>query len=285
MYPEIFRYGDFVISSFGLMMVVAFITCNYILRKDLVKYGYDFTIADDIIFRAAIGGIIGAKLYYILESGGAENLEGIYNIFYGAMTLSWETFYHRGIMVFGSGLVFLGGLIGGLFSVTHYLKKKSLDWFEFVDYVAPLLALGHSIGRIGCLLVGDDYGRPTDLPWAISFGNGLPPSTVENITNMGYEFANRLSPNMVCSVHPTQIYECVLYFIIFLYLRYLFKHKDFDGEIFFNYLFLVGLSRFLVEFLRLNPRYYFDLSGAQYVSLVMILVASIFFYKHRQKKV
>ena len=67
MYPEIFRYGDFVISSFGLMMVIAFITCNYILRKDLVKYGYDFNIADDIVFRVAIGGIIGAKLYYILE--------------------------------------------------------------------------------------------------------------------------------------------------------------------------------------------------------------------------
>ena len=225
MYPVLFSIGGFSISTFGVMIVIAFLVCNYILKNDLKDNNINPDYADDIIFRAAIGGIIGAKLYYILESGGAENLEGIYNVFYGAITLSWETFYHRGIMVFGSGLVFLGGLIGGLFSVTHYLKKKSLDWFEFVDYVAPLLALGHSIGRIGCLLVGDDYGRPTDLPWAISFGNGLPPSTVENITNMGYEFANRLSPNMVCSVHPTQIYECVLYFIIFLY---------FTESIFFN---------------------------------------------------
>ena len=284
MYPEIFRYGDFVISSFGLMMVIAFIACNYILRKDLVKYGYDYNIADDLIFRSAIGGIIGAKLYYIVESGGIENLQGIYNIFDGLVSFSWETFYHKGIMVFGSGLVFLGGLIGGLLLVTHYLRKNSLDWLEFSDYAGPLLALGHSIGRVGCLLVGDDYGRPTDLPWGISFKNGLPPSTVENIRSMGYQFSDSLPLNTICHVHPTQIYECILYFIIFLYLRYLFKYKDFNGEIFFNYLFLVGFSRFLIEFLRLNPKYYLNLSGAQYISLLMILIASIFLYRFRQKK-
>ena len=81
-------------------------------------------------------------------------------------------------MIFsGGGLVFLGGLLGGLLAVTYVIKKNSLEWLVIADLVAPLLILGYAIGRVGCLLVGDDYGLPTHVPWGIEFPNGIPPST------------------------------------------------------------------------------------------------------------
>ncbi len=281
MYPVLFTIGDFSISTFGVMIVVAFLSANYILRKDFDKYGYNPDDADEIIFRAALGGIIGAKLYYLIENAGNgsyDNIYGLYNIFVGI--LSFDTaLISLGIQNFGAGLVFLGGLIGGLISVTLYMNKKSMDWFATADILAPLVILGHGIGRIGCLLVGDDYGIPSNLPWAISFPDGSPPSTVYYISQTGYQFSEYISPDTVLRVHPTQIYEMILYFFIFIFLRKLLQKNHIKGEIFMNYLFLGGLSRFLIEFYRLNPKYYFDLSGAQYISIVMMMIA-IFYHWH-----
>ena len=170
MYPELFSIGPITITSFGTMIVIAFLSCNYLLRKDFIKYGYNPEYADDIIFRAALGGILGAKLYFLIENYtyASENISGLGKILYGLLTLNFQL-VSDGIQLFGAGLVFLGGLIGGLLLVSHYIYKKSLNWFIVADFVAPLIALGHGIGRIGCLLVGDDYGIPTDLPWGIAF--------------------------------------------------------------------------------------------------------------------
>ena len=183
MYPILFSYKGLQISSYGLMLVVAFLTCNYLLRKDLVKKNKNPDIADDIIFRAAIGGVLGAKIYYLLENinnGIAiENIKGFLNIFKGIFTLDFSTIT-LGIQNFGSGMVFLGGLIGGMISVSLYLKKNNISWFEGADWVAPYLILGHAIGRLGCFLVGDCYGTTCNLPWAVSFPNGLPPTTFES---------------------------------------------------------------------------------------------------------
>ena len=249
MYPIIFQYKGLVISSYGLMLMLAFITCNYLLKQYLLQNNKDPKIGDDIIFYAAIGGIIGAKLYYIIEgipTGDAKyNIDGLVLIITGIFSLSFEQLA-QGINQFGSGLVFLGGLIGGMLSVTIYIRKNNLDWLTVGDWVAPFLALGHAIGRIGCFLVGDCYGIPSDLPWACAFPNGLPPT---------------FNP-----VHPTQIYEMTAYFAIFTYLRFAVKkNQQYSGQIIFEYLFLAGFARFVVEFIRLNPTYLFGLSGAQFI--------------------
>jgi len=284
MYPVLLTIGNISISSFGFMIVVAFLSANYFLKKDFVRYGYDPDFADDIIFRAALGGILGAKIYYLIENvgnGAYENVYGIVNIFKGI--ISFDThLISIGIQSFGAGLVFLGGLIGGFIMVTLFIRKNGLDWFKTVDLIAPLIALGHGIGRIGCLLVGDDYGIPTNLPWGIAFPNGAPPSTAYYIEKAGYVFPEPISPGTVCAVHPTQIYEMILYFIIFLFLRRMLNKKHFDGEIFINYLFLAGLSRFLIEFIRLNTKYYMNLSGAQYISIAMILVSIVWHFYYRK---
>ena len=285
MYPELFSIGPITITSFGTMIVIAFLSCNYLLRKDFIKYGYNPEYADDIIFRAALGGILGAKLYFLIENYryANENISGLGKILYGLLTLNFQL-VSDGIHLFGAGLVFLGGLIGGLILVSHYIYKKSLNWFVVADLVAPLIALGHGIGRIGCLLVGDDYGIPTDLPWGIAFPNGAPPSTAFNIQQMGCPIPEGVSPTTVLAVHPTQIYEMALYFLIFLFLKNLLTKSHIHGEIFANYLFLAGLARFVVEFIRLNPRYYLDLSGAQYISIIMMIFGIIFHYLLRKNK-
>ena len=265
MYPILFQFGSFTISSFGVMMVIAFLLGNYLLRIDVVAEGYDAIIADDIIFRAAIGGILGAKFYYLIENiptgQAADNINGLINIIAGIFTLNGERIAF-GIQNFGAGLVFLGGLVGGMAAVSWYIYRKNLNWFKIADLAAPFLVLGHGIGRIGCFLVGDDYGIPTNLPWAIAFPNGLPPTNI--------------------AVHPTQLYEMSAYFIIFFYLRYRKRNQTFSGEIIFEYLFLGGLSRFMVEFIRINTKYIFGLSGAQYLSILMMAIGAYQLWKMRR---
>ena len=264
MYPILFEFGPFIISSFGVMMVIAFLLGNYLLRRDVVALGYDPLIAEDITFRAAIGGILGAKVYYLIETiptgQAADNINGLIEIIAGIFTLSGGRIA-SGIQNFGAGLVFLGGLIGGVAAISWYVYRKKLNWLEIADLAAPFLVLGHGIGRIGCFLVGDDYGIASNLPWAIAFPKGLPPTDI--------------------TVHPTQLYEMAAYFSIFFYLRYRKRNQQFKGEIMFEYLFLGGFARFMVEFIRTNTKYLFDLSGAQYLSILMMGIGAYQMWKRR----
>ena len=290
MYPVIFQYKNLVISSYGLMLMIAFLTCNYLMKRYFKSIHINEDIADDLIFYAAIGGILGSKIYYIIEfwnTEGYNNIQGLINIIKGFLNFNLEMIF-AGINQFGSGLVFLGGLIGGLIAVTIYIYKNNLDWFTVADWVAPFLALGHSIGRIGCFLVGDCYGHPCNLPWAVSFKNGLPPTTFESFKyNYPDWFLNNgmsaiYKPNDIIFVHPTQIYESITYMILFFYLSYIRNNRKYKGQVFLEYLFYAGISRFIIEFFRLNPTYLLNLTGAQYISVLMILVSSILMYRHRR---
>ncbi|MEC9377123.1 MAG: prolipoprotein diacylglyceryl transferase [Candidatus Neomarinimicrobiota bacterium] len=239
MYPILFEIGPLKIYSYGFMLVIAFYTCFYLLNHDMKRLGYDNKFAPDIVFWAAVGGILGSKLYYLLE-----NLDQVIQDPFG--------------MIFsGSGLVFLGGLMGGTFCVTMVLRKNNLPWLVFADIVAPLLILGYGIGRIGCFLVGDDYGISSDLPWAMTFPNGLPPT--------------------LSAVHPTQMYETILALGIFSFLWSRRKNVQVTGNLFFTYLILAGVERFMIEFIRINEKYFFgEFSGAQIISVIMIFIGTYF---------
>jgi phosphatidylglycerol:prolipoprotein diacylglycerol transferase len=287
MYPEILRIGDFIISSYGVMMVIAFLTGNYLLRKDMVALGKEPEMADDLTFQAALGGILGAKIYYLIENipGGRawENLSGLGDVVSGIFTMN-ASLIANGIQNFGSGMVFLGGFIGGMIAVTRYAKKYEITFFTVADWTAPYVVLGHGIGRIGCFLVGDDYGRPTDLPWAVAFPKGLPISNVGNLRYMGVELDSSLPYSHVLACHPTQLYEMTAYFAIFVYLRWVVKrNQQYSGQIIFEYLFLAGFARFVVEFIRLNPTYIFGLSGAQFISIGMMIIGMFFMWKNRKE--
>lgn len=269
MYPVIFDFGQIsifgreisiVINSYGFMLMTAFYSCYFVLNREMKRLKLDENIASDIIVWAAIGGIGGAKLYYLIENFDRVLMDP------------------KGMIFSGAGLVFLGGLIGGTMGVSYVFRKNSMEWFQSADIVAPLLALGYSLGRIGCLLVGDDYGLPTNLPWGISFPNGLPPTTY-SVFQSYYPWVDLsgFQPGIL-KVHPTQIYESVIGFLIFLYLYKIRLTNKVVGSLFFKYLMFAGIERFFIEFIRMNPKYLFNLSGAQLISLGMISISIWFFY-------
>ena len=294
MYPWIDLY--FIkIPSFGLMVASAFLICHYFLKKEFKKNNLSETIIDDIIFYAVISAILGSKIYFVIETQSFGLLfENLKNILYSAVTLNISNLIIE-LQSMGSGLVFNGGLICAVALIGFYVKRHKLDFLQLADIITPFILLGHGIGRIGCLLVGDDYGVPSNLPWAISLPNGLPVTSIETFMThfsfLGYsrEYLQQYlvnNSNNIISVHPTQIYEMILYFMFFyLIMSYKKSLQFFKGSIFCVYLVTGGFSRFIVEFLRTNERYMFNLSSAQYVSLFMIVSGLLLFYLLKDKKV
>lgn len=257
MIPVLFEIGPVKIYSFGFLLVVAFYTCYFLLSADLKKLGYSSKLAGDIVFAAALGGILGSKIYYLLE-----NFDRVIDD-------------PMGMIFSGSGLVFLGGLVGGLLGVTLVLKREKLPWIKFADIVAPLLILGYAIGRIGCFLVGDDYGIPTHSILGIVFKNGLPPSTYYVFQNY-YPWIDLTGYKQgYLAVHPTQLYETALGLVIFTVLWKKRTSIKVVGSLFFLYLILAGAERFFIEFIRTNNHYLFNLTGAQWISILMISIGII----------
>ena len=267
MWPVIYDFGTFsifgreihlAIYSYGFMLVVAFYTCFFLLQKEFKRIGKEVQLASDIIFFAALGGIVGSKIYYLIENFGRVLDDP------------------SGMIFSGSGLVFLGGLMGGTLGVTWVIHKHNLNWLKMSDIVAPLLILGYGIGRIGCFFVGDDYGIPTQLPLGMIFENGLPPTTYHSFQfNYPWISLDGYDPGPL-SVYPTQLMETVLAFCIFGYLWSRRKKISFDGQLFFIYLTLAGLERFFIEFIRTNIKYIAGLTGSQVISIFMICIGVYF---------
>ncbi len=233
MKPILIQIGSIPIYSFGVMLVVAFFICCWIVNLELRRKGLDHQVkADSLVISVLLGGLVGARGYYILENF-TEFLRAPFEIFSGG------------------GLVWYGGVLGGVVALTYVVHRKKLNWLQTADVLAPALALGYGIGRIGCLLAGDgDYGKPSDLPWAMAFPDGIVPTTIP--------------------VHPTPVYEAMLMTAVFLVLWRLRKKMHPAGFLFGLYLVLASLERFSIEFLRLNPILAFHLTMAQFISIMSL---------------
>lgn len=259
MYPELITLdlpvvGRFTITSFGVMMAIAFLGGFQVIRVELKRLGRDPQLAGDILLGALIGGIVGAKIYYVL--------------------LNWPLTVRDpiGMIASRAGLVWYGGLIGGALGVIWLLRRRGESVAEMADVVAPGLALSYGLGRIGCFLVGDDYGRPTDSWIGIPFPNGSPPSTAGNLRRgFGVDIPADVPDGQVLAVYPTQLFEVALSFLIFAVLwRLRFRDRP-AGWLFSLWLVLAGLERFLVEFFRAkDDRFFGVLSLAQIISLGII---------------
>jgi phosphatidylglycerol:prolipoprotein diacylglycerol transferase len=151
MFPTLVKIGSFEITTFGLMMFLAFITAGWVLARQFRMYGLNEEVASSMVVAAALGGIIGAKIYYAILFG------------------NWRLLFDR------AGLVWYGGLIGGFLACSWLVWRHKIDYLTAADAAAPALSIGYALGRIGCFLVGDDYGRPSTLPWAVAFPR--PPGT------------------------------------------------------------------------------------------------------------
>ncbi|MEX2526911.1 MAG: prolipoprotein diacylglyceryl transferase [Gemmatimonadota bacterium] len=257
--PDWFPFlGGEAITSFGVMMFLSFMAGAWVLRAEMARENMDPDQAWDLVFMAVLGGILGAKLYYIL--------------------LNYPRLVEdpAGLIFSRGGLVWYGGLMGGAALVIWQIRRMGLPLAKTADLVAPVLAIGYAVGRIGCFLVGDDYGRPTDSWVGIKFPEGAPPTRVDVLERY---FGVTVDPALVAKygevvpVHPTQLYEVGLSLIIFAILWKLRRHLHAPGWLFMLWLSLAGAERFFVEFFRVkDDRFLGAFTLAQVISVVLILL-------------
>jgi phosphatidylglycerol:prolipoprotein diacylglycerol transferase len=258
MYPELITLnlpviGRLTITSFGVMMALAFLAAYQVSRSEFDRMGKDPELAADMLLGALIGGIVGAKLYYVL--------------------LNWDLTVRDplGMLFSRAGLVWYGGLIGGAIGVILMIRRRGEELLPLADGLAPAAALGYAIGRVGCFLVGDDYGRPTDSWVGFAFPDGAPPSTARNLREgFGVSVPDSIPDSAVLAVHPTQLYEVGLSLLIFAVLWRM-RGKRPVGRVFALWLMLAGLERFAVEFFRAkDDRFFGALTLAQLFSIGLV---------------
>jgi phosphatidylglycerol:prolipoprotein diacylglycerol transferase len=195
-----------------------------------------------------------------------------------ALTGDADALFSRG------GLVWYGGFIGGALAVilNSWRLRVPLRWT--MQLAAPALAAAYALGRVGCFLVNDDYGRPTDLPWGVKFPEGLPPSTPENLKNLfGIPVPPGIDPATVLAVHPTQLYEAAAMLAVFALLWSLRKSRRPIGWLFGLYLVFAGIERFLVEILRAkDDRFLGPFTLAQLTSVLIVLLGIYLLYHWRR---
>ncbi|HET6765137.1 MAG TPA: prolipoprotein diacylglyceryl transferase [Longimicrobiaceae bacterium] len=252
MFPVLFRIGGLEITSFGVMMALAFLSAGWLLSVELRRKGEDPETAWDVVWYAAIGGILGAKIYYLFLYWPETRAD------------PWRAITSR------AGLVWYGGFILAALLIWVRLRARKLPVLRFGDAIAPALALGYAVGRIGCLLVGDDYGGPTNLPWGIAFPKGAPPSTAFNLRQFGVRVPAGIPDEQVMTVHPTQIYEVLLTLVILAILWRLRTRIHTAGVLWFSYMAMAGVERYVVEIFRAkDDRFFGALTMAQIISLLV----------------
>jgi phosphatidylglycerol:prolipoprotein diacylglycerol transferase len=234
--PEI-DIGPVVLQTFGICFALAFIVAAAVAARRLKELGRPPDWGYELIFSGLVGGLVGARLNFLVQNWDEVSNDLLGNIFSG------------------SGLVWFGGLVGGALGVVLWAWRRGWLGLELLDVASVPLALGYAIGRIGCQLSGDgDYGVPSDLPWAMAYPDGTVPTTVE--------------------VHPTPVYETLAMGLVALVLWRL-RHRLRPGMTFALYLVLAGVERLLVEFIRRNDDVLAGLTFAQLVSLAMIAAGGV----------
>lgn len=232
MFPELGSIGPLTFHSFGLMVALGFVAAGWFVSQDARQRGLRPNLGLEIIVAAGVGGIVGARLFNVIETGDTG-----------------------GGLLSGSGLTWYGGLIGGTVAVIGVGLWRRVPLGVVANIAAPALAIGQSLGRIGCQLAGDgDYGSASSLPWAMSYPDGTVPTTEQ--------------------VHPTPIYEALSLFVIFFALWRLRARFSQPWALFGLYLLLAGTMRFLVEFVRINPEEVGALTTAQVISLVLMVTGA-----------
>jgi phosphatidylglycerol---prolipoprotein diacylglyceryl transferase len=189
MYPILFQFGPLTIYSFGAFMALAALSAAWVVHAELKRRGYDTELASTIVFAAAIGGLLGARLLFIVEE--------------------WDNFLAAPMnyILTGAGFTWYGGFLGGVIAVSWVIKKNKIPWLVGADIAAPALALAYGVGRIGCHVAGDgDWGKVTDVPWGVAYTRAIIGWADPN-TGIPYPPGVR--------VHPTPIYEFIEGVIVF----------------------------------------------------------------------
>lgn len=233
--PEI-EFLGLSIKTFGLFFALNFAAWGLLAARRLRELGKPVDWAYEMVTVALVGGLVGARAYFLMQNHDEVSLGDIFG---------------------GSGLIWYGGLAGGVIAVLYWAHRRDFLSLDLVDLAGPCLALGYAIGRIGCQISGDgDYGKPWDGPWAMSYSEGTVPTAPGE------------------TVHPTPIYETLAMGLLAFALWQL-RDKVRPGVLFALYLVGAGLERFLVEFLRRNEDVALGLTAAQLESLSLFVIGVV----------
>jgi phosphatidylglycerol---prolipoprotein diacylglyceryl transferase len=246
MLPILFQFGPLTIYSFGACMAIAALLAAWVVYLELKRKGYNPELASTMVFAAAVGGLVGARILFIIED--------------------WSNFLRSpwDFVFTGAGFTWYGGFLGGVLGVTWVVRKNHIPWLKAADIAAPALAVGYGVGRIGCHVAGDgDWGTVTTVRWGVAYTKAII-GWVDPSTGIPYPPGVR--------VHPTPIYEFLESAVIFGILWALRKKDYAPGTMFWLYLALSGLARLIVEFWRLNPVLALGLTEAQWFGVLMIVV-------------
>jgi phosphatidylglycerol:prolipoprotein diacylglycerol transferase len=229
--PVLFRIGSLEITSFGVMVALGALAGLWVFRRELRRSGLPDAALDAGVY-GLVGGLLGAKLLYVFEHLGDGSFLSL--------------FLDRG------GMSWFGGFVGGLLAGYATIRAKRWPLMAVLAAATPALAIGQMLGRVGCFLVGDDYGSPTSLPWGVAFPRGLPPTTDR--------------------VHPTQIYEALfLGCLAWLLIRWRRRGLS-DRTVLGRYFVFAGGFRFLLEFVRVNTRVAGPLTVAHFFALAVVIL-------------
>lgn len=251
MYPIFFKIGPLSIYTYGLLIALGFIAGITFAVKEAKKLGQNQDVIMDLCFYILVSAIIGSRLFYVATNP-RQYLDNPLEIF----------------KVWNGGLVFYGGFIAAFITGIIYLKAKKIPVMKTADILAPSISLAHFLGRIGCFFAGCCYGKYCDLPWAVTFKN-----------------PDSLAPTGI-PLHPTQLYLALNNLLIFLFLLVFRKHKKFDGQVFWIYVLLYGITRSFIEIFRADFRghFVFDLfSVSQFVGLVAAIISVIMLFVFGKK--
>jgi phosphatidylglycerol:prolipoprotein diacylglycerol transferase len=232
-HPELFHIGNFSVSTFGVMLALAFLVGGQIASRRLAEVGRDPEVAWTILVYVMVGGVLGSKLYFAVDVSLREHRPFL------------ELFFSR------AGITWYGGLIGATLLGAIGCRLHQIPVKLFADCTAVSGAVGQAIGRIGCFLVGDDYGRPSDVPWALAFPKGSPPTDVP--------------------VHPTMLYETAWLLPVAAFLWWRRRRSPF---LFGEYVALNGLGRMVIEHWRVNPAVAWGLTEPQLIGAALVLLGS-----------
>lgn len=258
MHPELFRIGTTSFSSYGVMLALGLLAAGLVLAAELRRTGEDPGLAWELLFYGVTGGFVGAKLLFMLVHEPATLRDPL------------------SALVQGGGLTWYGGLLAGLPLVVWRLRRRGANALAILDRVAPGVPLAYAFARLGCFLVGDDYGRPSDLPWAVAFPNGRPPSTAGNLRDhFGLALPADLPADALLRVHPTQLYEIALSLVILAVLWRRRTQPAPAGHLFALWLVLAGVQRFAVELLRAKTdRILGPFTVAQAISVALVVAGA-----------
>ncbi len=252
MYPVLFRIGPFTLHTYGVFIAMAFLSAIALALREARREGEDANKILDLCFYMLVAAIVGSRILYVL--------------------INWSAFRHDPfeiVRIWHGGLVFYGGFIGALLTALWYMRRKGLPLLKTADIMAPSIAFGLFVGRIGCFFAGCCYGKTCDLPWAVIFTH-----------------PESLAPKGV-PLHPTQLYSSLNGLFIFFVLVGIRRIKGFEGQIFWTYVLLYGVTRSIIEHFRGDERGMFVegmFSTSQLIGLIMAVIAIAMMIMLRRRK-